>query len=171
MQIATTNLIVFSGLPGTGKTTISKRLAVKLGATYIRIDSIEQAIKKSSLEPDDIGDAGYLVAYSLAEDNLTKGQSVISDSVNPNMVIRDKWVSVSKETNAKILEIEIICSNKDIHKQRIENRTPDIQNHNLPNWSEVMDLKYSKWTRNPLVIDTSQYEPDECIQIIESNLQ
>lgn len=38
-------LIVFSGLPGTGKSTISKRLIEIFPACYLRIDVIEQALK------------------------------------------------------------------------------------------------------------------------------
>ncbi|HAU1975266.1 TPA: AAA family ATPase, partial [Legionella pneumophila] len=31
-------LIIFGGLPGTGKTTISKQIAKQLNAVYLRID-------------------------------------------------------------------------------------------------------------------------------------
>jgi cytidylate kinase len=36
-------LIIFGGLPGTGKTAIAQQLARELGAVYLRIDSMEQA--------------------------------------------------------------------------------------------------------------------------------
>lgn len=38
-------LIVFGGLPGTGKSTIARALARALRATYLRVDVIEQAIR------------------------------------------------------------------------------------------------------------------------------
>ena len=38
-------LIIFSGLPGSGKSTIARALARRLGAVYLRIDTIEQAIR------------------------------------------------------------------------------------------------------------------------------
>lgn len=38
-------LIIFSGLPGSGKSTIARALAQRLGAVYLRIDTIEQAIR------------------------------------------------------------------------------------------------------------------------------
>ena len=38
-------LIVSSGLPGTGKTTVPMALAAKLYAVYLRIDTVEQAMK------------------------------------------------------------------------------------------------------------------------------
>jgi predicted kinase len=34
-------LIIFGGLPGTGKTTISKEVAKRLKAVYLRVDTIE----------------------------------------------------------------------------------------------------------------------------------
>jgi predicted kinase len=36
-------LVVFGGLPGTGKTSVARRVADALGATFVRIDSIELA--------------------------------------------------------------------------------------------------------------------------------
>lgn len=42
-------LIIFGGLPGSGKTSISRHLADKLKAVYLRIDSIENAINNSAL--------------------------------------------------------------------------------------------------------------------------
>jgi predicted kinase len=43
-------LISFSGLPGVGKTTVARALARQIGAAYIRVDSIEVALKSSSLQ-------------------------------------------------------------------------------------------------------------------------
>lgn len=36
--------VVFSGLPGPGKTTTARAHAARLGATVLRIDVIEQAL-------------------------------------------------------------------------------------------------------------------------------
>lgn len=33
-------LIIFSGLPGSGKSTIARALAKRLGAVYLRIDTM-----------------------------------------------------------------------------------------------------------------------------------
>ena len=68
-------LIVLSGLPGTGKTTIARRLASELSAVYLRIDSIEQAIISTGRP---VEAEGYLVGYSVAEDNLRLGLTVRS---------------------------------------------------------------------------------------------
>jgi len=59
-------LIVFGGLPGTGKTTLARAVAEEHSATYLRIDTIEQALRSSGvLVGDDVGPADYLIAYKV----------------------------------------------------------------------------------------------------------
>jgi predicted kinase len=41
-------LIIFSGLPGSGKSTVAKIVAKRLGAVYLRVDTVEQAIRSVS---------------------------------------------------------------------------------------------------------------------------
>jgi hypothetical protein len=62
-------LVIFGGLPGTGKSTLARRLAGELGAVWLRIDTIEYAIADGD-EIAAVGAAGYRVAYAVAEDNL-----------------------------------------------------------------------------------------------------
>jgi AAA domain-containing protein len=56
-------LIVVSGLPGTGKTTIARKLAIELVAVYLRIDSIEQSIRGAGRQVEGVG---YSVAHAVA---------------------------------------------------------------------------------------------------------
>jgi predicted kinase len=63
-------LIIFGGLPGTGKSSIARELAGRLRAVHLRIDTIEQAIRSSGVLTGDLGPAGYVAAYRLAVDNL-----------------------------------------------------------------------------------------------------
>ena len=52
-------LVVFAGLPGSGKSTIARELARQLGAAWLRIDTIETAIAD---EATPITDEGYRAA-------------------------------------------------------------------------------------------------------------
>lgn len=105
-------LIIFGGLSATGKTTIARELARQIGAMYLRIDSIEQALRDSGAVTQPINDAGYRVAYALAEDNLRLGRTVVADSVNPLSITRDAWIEVAKRAQVSALEIEVKCSNQ-----------------------------------------------------------
>jgi len=160
-------LIILGGLPGVGKTTIAKELAKQLEAVYIRIDSIENAIVTSRLNVEDAIDSGYLVGYVIAEDNLKLGRTVIADSVNPIEITRKDWRNVAKKSGYRYLEVEIICSNKDQHKHRVETRKSDINNFKLPDWQKVEERDYQKWSDVDLVIDSSKTINNSVKKIIE----
>lgn len=64
--------IVLGGLPGVGKTSIAREVIARSPSAYLRVDTIEQALRK--LRPhQDVGPAGYVLAYELARSNLVLG--------------------------------------------------------------------------------------------------
>jgi len=150
-------LVVLSGLSGVGKTTISRALVRTAGAVHVRIDSIEQALRNAGRE---VRDEGYRVGYAVAEDNLRLGRIVVADAVNPWPLTRDAWRSVAARSGVRALDVEIVCSDEDEHKRRVEARTPDIPGHTLPTWQEVHERDYRPWDRERLVIDTARCGPE-----------
>jgi predicted kinase len=50
------------------------------------------------------------------------GQSVVADSVNPLTATREAWRAVAASANFPIIEVEIICSDLEEHRRRVESR-------------------------------------------------
>ena len=130
-------LISLSGLPGSGKSTIARQVALRLGAVWLRVDSMEQAIRASALAPPSVEDAGYRAAIAVAEDNLRLGLTVVGDCVNPWMLTRDAWRNAGWRAGAHVLEVEIVCGDIGEHRRRIEARQADIPGLIAPGWRSV----------------------------------
>ena len=153
-----------------GKTAIAVELARLIGAVHLRIDSIEQAIRASGMVSQPLKDAGYRVAYAVAEDNLRIGQTVIADSVNPLQLTRDAWVEVASRARARAIEIEVRCSDVNEHRRRVETRMNDIPGFSPPTWKEVVVREYHPWHREHLVIDTAERTVEQNVDAIRQVL-
>jgi predicted kinase len=163
-------LIAFGGLPGTGKTTVAQALARNLAAVYLRIDTLEQAVAAGMGDGTDIGPAGYLAGYAVAQDNLRLGLTVIADSVNGLDVTRSGWRKVALEAGVHIFEIELICSDTTMHRRRIEERWADIPGHTVPTWKSVLERQYDAWESEHLVVDTANRSFEAVVETIVHRL-
>ena len=154
-------LFIFSGLPGTGKTTISQQLARKLNVLHLRIDTIEQTIRDACHIK--VADEGYRLAHQIAADNLRLGISVIADSCNPIELSRRQWEQVAEASNAPFINIEITCSDRHQHRQRIEFRKSNIPGLRLPTWQDVERREYHPWTQDRIIVDTAGRADSDCV--------
>jgi predicted kinase len=163
-------LIVFAGLPGTGKTTLARALSMQLEAMYLRIDTIEQALRSSGMLSGDVGPAGYLAAYALAAENLRLGRTVVADSVNPLAITRAAWREVAAPAAVPVVEVEVVCSDAGEHRRRIEARTIDIPGLSTPAWQQVVDRADDAWDRPHLVLDTAGRTPEDALDELRSRM-
>ena len=152
-------LYIFSGLPGTGKSTLAQLLAPELAAIYLRVDTIEQSLRDSYQL--DVSSEGYHVAYRLASDNLNIGLPVVADSCNPVEITRREWESVGRSAQAEFINIEITCSEQAEHRRQVESRRRDEFGILYPTWEQVIAREYDAWQAHRVIVDTAGHSVEE----------
>ena len=92
--------------------------------------------------------------------------TVVADSVNCLHVTRSSWRRVAVEAGMRIFEIELICSDRTAHRQRVEGRQADIPGHTLPTWKSVLERQYDTWESDHLVVDTASVSVEQAVETI-----
>ena len=149
----TATLYIFSGLPASGKSTLAQLLSRRVGAMYLRIDTVEQGIR--DLFDFKVEGEGYRLSYRILKDNLNLGLSVIADSCNPIKLTRDEWQEVAISAGAHFINIEIKCSDPVEHECRANIRDCQVTDLILPTWEQIKNRRYEQWERDVIQIDTA----------------
>lgn len=150
-------LVMMSGLPGVGKSSLARALAVRLRAAVVSVDPIEDAMVRSGIPMSfETGVAAYEVGATVAVAQLRAGLPVIADAANLLEVGRDMWRAAAAPTGARMSVIEVVCSDQALHRRRLEARERGLTAYPEPSWHDVMRRAAGAdpWTVDRLVVDT-----------------
>ena len=155
MQTIYTNamLIVISGMPGTGKST----LAEQLDAPVFSVDPIESAILAAGLPRTfETGLAAYLVAAALAGGELARGRDAVADAVSSIPEAHAMWLELAATHATAIAVIECVCSDEVEHRRRLAVRRRPYGFE--PTWESVVERRAAAtaWPVETLVVDAMQ---------------
>ena len=168
-------LTVVGGLPAVGKTAVCREV-LRLRAevqqqsrppTWLRIDTIEQALRDSGeMLPGMPAGAGYYAAAAVARDVLDSGGDVLVECVNPLPLTRRLWEETASAAGARLLAVELICSDEAEHRRRAQQRVSDIKGLELPDWRAVERRDYAPWPEADLRLDTARLTVTEAARAI-----
>jgi len=152
-------LILFSGRPGTGKSSLAEAVGIHLSIPVFAKDWLEASLLRSEIiasNPDKpLGSAGYELMTTLAERQFLLKQSVILDSVAGTQSIRETWRRLCGQYQADWRVIECVCSDESLHRSLLTKRQRKIPGWHELEWEDVEKAKkyYRPWEEERLVLD------------------
>jgi predicted kinase len=155
-KLNTPLVVVFSGPPATGKSTLADTIGRELPAPVVAWDWLVAGLTPfaevqrvfEQMERDTYRDVGYSLMSQLVEKQLRNEQSVILDCVVRTRVL-DRWSQIAATHGARFHVIECICSDIEIHESRVAGRVRGIPGWNELDWKSV---QISRATYEPLAV-------------------
>ncbi|TDE92672.1 hypothetical protein EXU48_14160 [Occultella glacieicola] len=138
-------VVVFTGLPGTGKSTMADRTAMHLGAPAFSGDWLMGSLKPAAAQLAQLGREAYSRLYhsvlgGLLTRQLLLGQSAVLDCLVTDDVA-DHWRSTAIAHGAALKVVECVCSDVDLHRSRVEGRVRGIPGWHEIDWSHVERMR------------------------------
>jgi predicted kinase len=150
-------LVIFSGLPGTGKSTLSKLYAEKIGAIWLSVDPVEGAMKQSGVKDNyQLGVAAYEVIRTIAHEHLSMDRIIVIDAVNPVETVREMWRKLARHHKIRLDIVECVTRSEVLHQDRIGKRVRNIPGIHEVSWERVQarKIEFEPWQDDRTIIYT-----------------
>lgn len=146
-------LLLITGLPGTGKSTVADLAAALLSAPVLAHDWVMSGLRPfeelqralDSMVPSGHQPAGWSILCALARAQIRRASSVVLDGVaRPPYV--EQCREVANQEGARFLTVLTECADVDVHRLRIESRQRSIPDWYELDWPQVQRSR-STWDR------------------------
>ncbi len=151
-------LIMLSGLPGTGKSYLARRLVERLPFVILETDFVRKALFKPPTYSAEESGLVYRVCHELIEKLLKKGVRVIFDATNLVEFQREKVYRLAYRTGAKLIIVQTVAP-EEVVRERLERRKAKPKPHDLSDadWKvyKRMSRRQQRIPRQHITIDTT----------------
>ena len=157
-------LVVVTGWPGTGKSTMAERVAADLGATVASFDWVMSGLRalpevwaQVELPVERQRRVGWNLLLRVAEQQLARGGSCVLDLVAREPV-RVEGQELAERYGARCAVIECACADPDLHRSRVEGRRRGIPGWYELTWDHVAGSRrhYVPLAEPKLVLDATE---------------
>jgi len=149
-------LIMMSGLPGSGKSYLSQRLAEKLAAVIIESDRVRKALFSQPSYSAQESAMVHRVCHEIIRRLLRKGAHVIFDATNLFEFHREMLYNLADRSGAKLVIVRTTAPEQ-IIRERLEQRKKDGGSVSDADWHiyRRMAKREQAIRRTHLCVDTS----------------
>ncbi len=160
------------GLPGSGKSALSRALGLRMDWPLIDKDDVKDVI---DLRAPDSGRLAYEVMLRIARRQLLQGFSVICDSPFTFGWVYDLARSIAAETGATIAIVECSCADEEVIRARImARRLLALPAHHVTTWDDfeaartrmLPEMAYAIVDPH-LIVETAHRQTDELAAEVE----
>lgn len=152
-------LIVVSGLPGSGKTTFSRRLAQRLPVLLLESDALRKALFTTPTHSLQESARLFRAIHRLIEEFLQKGIPVLLDATNLQEVHREPLYAIAERNRAHLILVWVEAP-EEVVRQRLERRSrkEEASDFSDATWEVYLRMRTTaERPRRPyFVVDTSR---------------
>ena len=150
--------IVVSGLPGTGKSYFSGKLAERLPSVILESDALRKTLFSSPAYTMQESSRLFRAIHHLIEGLLKRGVSLILDATNLSERYRERLYNIADHLNVRLILVRVEAPSDLVHerlKARLEGGAEDKSD---ADWTVYQKMKDSvqKIHRNHYAVDTSR---------------
>ena len=128
-------LVVFSGVPGSGKSTVAERVGTALAVPVFALDWLLGSLTPFGMRHrTDLMDVGHELLTTLAYRELSAGRSAILDATGEDPAVRARWAGLAAAAHAAFVPVVCACTDPALHRRRVEGRVRGI-----PGWADAGD--------------------------------
>jgi predicted kinase len=165
--MSTQTLVIFSGLPGVGKSTLADKLARQLRWPLLKIDDvIGQVPENPGIE---FWDSKVDVLLDLVNTQLELGLDVIVDSVFMNMD-RQHAQELARRYQARFLPVYVFLSDEKVWQERVTKRFDDMNDQDVATWERIQHQRehFAEWLPGTaLFIDSLQSIEENFVRVLD----
>ncbi len=152
-------LIAVSGLPGTGKSYFSRKLAERLPSLILESDALRKSLFPTPNYSTEESARLFKAIHRLIEELLKKGISLILDATNLSEMHREYLYNIADHLQAKLILVRVEAP-PELVRERLETRVKSSQSESASDagWAVYQKLKptVQRIRRQHYAVDTSR---------------